>query len=67
MEYIGFPVVNDPKYSFRKQKGDGQLLHAHQLTFVHPTTEESMTVNADLPEDFKRYLQELREEVGYNE
>lgn len=67
MEYIGYPVVNDPKYTFRKQKGDGQLLHAHELTFVHPTTKESMTVNADLPAYFKGYLQKLREEVIYNE
>ncbi len=67
MEYIGYPVVNDPKYTFRKQKGDGQLLHAHELTFVHPTTKKSMTLNAELPKDFKSYLQQLREEVIYNE
>ncbi|NLZ75458.1 MAG: RluA family pseudouridine synthase [Erysipelotrichia bacterium] len=67
MEYIGFPIVNDSKYVNRKQKGDGQLLHAYELTFVHPTTKKSMTVNAPLPEDFQNYLQELREEVIYYE
>lgn len=67
LEYIGYPVVNDPKYAFRKQKGDGQLLHACELTFIHPITKESMTVKADLPKDFQQYLQNLREEVVYNE
>ncbi len=67
LEYIGYPVVNDPKYTFRKQKGEGQLLHAHQLTFVHPKTKETMTVDADLPQDFQEYLEMLRNEVIYNE
>lgn len=67
MEYIGYPIVNDPKYVYRKQKGDGQLLHAYELTFIHPTTKESMTVNAPLPDDFQKYLQQLREEVIYYE
>jgi len=61
MEYIGFPVVNDTKYAPKRQRGNGQLLHAHQLTFVHPTTGKTITVNAPLPQDFQDYLDMLRE------
>ena len=62
MQYIGFPVVGDEKYSYRKtMKTNGQLLHAHQLTFVHPRTKEQIIVEAPLPELFEEILQELRE------
>ena len=61
MEYIGFPVVNDTKYAPKRQRGNGQLLHAHELTFVHPTTGKTITVNAPLPQDFEDYLNTLRE------
>lgn len=61
MQYIGHPVVGDEKYSYRKtMKTGGQLLHAHQLTFVHPRTNETITVEAPLPTQFKEILEELR-------
>ncbi len=63
MQYIGHPVVGDEKYSYRKtMQTNGQLLHAHQLTFVHPTTHEKITVEAELPKQFQDVLDELRNE-----
>lgn len=62
MQYIGYPVVGDEKYSYRKtMKTNGQLLHAYQLTFQHPRTKEQVTVDAPLPKQFEDILQELRE------
>lgn len=61
MQYIGHPVAGDPKYSYRKPlKTDGQMLHAHQLTFVHPVTKESICVEAELPAQFQELLETLR-------
>lgn len=61
MQYIGHPVAGDPKYSYRKpMKLDGQMLHAHQLTFVHPVTKESVCVEAEMPAQFQELLDELR-------
>lgn len=61
MQYIKHPVVGDPKYSYRKTMDcNGQLLHAHQLTFVHPKTNETMVVDAPLPDDFAAILEQLR-------
>lgn len=61
MQYIKHPVVGDPKYSIRKTMDvGGQLLHAHQLTFKHPTTNEDVTVNAEIPKVFQDILDELR-------
>lgn len=61
MEYIGHPVVNDPKYAPRRLKGNGQLLHAFELTFIHPRSGRPVTVTAPLPQDFADYLSLLRE------
>lgn len=62
MQYIKHPVVGDEKYSYKKtMKVGGQLLHAHELRFIHPTTNEEVIVSAPLPELFENVLSELRE------
>lgn len=62
MQYIGFPIVGDPKYSIRKTLDtNGQMLHACELSFIHPTTNEKMTFEAPLPEEFKAVLATLEE------
>ena len=62
MKYIDHPVAGDPKYSYRKAFREfGQYLHAHQLTFVHPRTKETIVVEAECPEYFEDTLNELRE------
>lgn len=63
MRYIDHPVAGDEKYAYRKTLAtNGQLLHAHQLTFVHPRTNETIVVNAPLPPLFEEILKELRDE-----
>ncbi len=62
MQYIKHPVVGDEKYSYRKtMQLNGQLLHAHELIFIHPRTGEEIVVNAPLPELFQKVLKELRD------
>ncbi|SKA01824.1 RluA family pseudouridine synthase [Anaerorhabdus furcosa] len=62
MQYIGYPIVGDPKYAFRNTRTDteGQVLHAEALTLVHPTTNETMTFKAPLPDYFKALIEEMR-------
>ena len=63
MRYIDHPIVGDEKYGYRRRmKIGGQLLHAHQLEFVHPSTGEKMVVEAEIPQDFAEVLQRLRAE-----
>jgi len=60
LDYIGFPVVGDPKYGRRKtETKDGQFLHAKILGFIHPTTKEYLEFTADLPEYFQEFLNTL--------
>ena len=62
MQYIGYPIVGDPKYSVRKTlHTNGQMLHAYELSFIHPTTQERMTFTAPLPQEFEELLQMIRE------
>ncbi len=57
MNYIGYPVVNDPVYGKRKKFDEtGQCLHAKELGFVHPKTLKYMCFSAPLPECFLNIL-----------
>lgn len=62
MQYIGFPLVGDPKYGPKKTLDfGGQVLHAGILGFIHPTTGEYLEFSTPLPEDFEQLLTELRQ------
>ena len=61
MNYIGHPVVNDPVYGRRKIIDEtGQCLHAKTLGFIHPTTNEYMEFDSELPECFENILEKLK-------
>ena len=58
---IGYPVVGDNVYSNGKNPFgvSGQCLHAASLEFKHPVTENKIQLEADLPEYFKKILDNL--------
>jgi 23S rRNA pseudouridine1911/1915/1917 synthase len=67
--YIGHPIVGDPVYGNGRSVGvnlPGQALHAWRLTFLHPVTEEWISVTAPLPKSFTTLLAVLgrRFELG---
>ncbi|MCF0106402.1 MAG: RluA family pseudouridine synthase [Holdemanella sp.] len=63
MQYIEHPIVGDPLYGPRKTMDtEGQLLHACKLTFVHPSTNETMSFESKLDPIFEDVLQKLEEE-----
>ena len=63
MNYIGYPVVNDPVYGKRKIIDEtGQCLHAKTLGFIHPTTKKYMEFNSELPECFVNIMNQLKSE-----
>ena len=67
MSHMGHPVLGDPVYGgdktqFQKKHPSlfaGQCLHAERLTLIHPVTGETMTFEADLPDNFKQILRLL--------
>lgn len=61
MQYIGYPIVNDPVYGRRKLiDNSGQCLHAKTLGFVHPKTYEYMEFDSELPECFVNILNKFK-------
>ena len=62
MKYINHPVINDPVYN-KKIYGDfGQMLHAKEIEFVHPTTKEVMNFKCDAPKEFYEILEKYKQE-----
>ena len=62
MKYINHPVINDPVYGKNNHGEFGQLLHAKEITFTHPTTKKVMTFSCNVPEEFNKILEEYKEE-----
>ena len=62
MEYLGYPLVGDPKYSPMKTPFDinGQALHSQTLEFDHPRTGQRLHFEAPLPEDLQKIVTRLR-------
>lgn len=61
LEYINYPIVGDTLYSFKNTPDyGGQLLHAYQLQFIHPTRKELMSFTCEPPQVFNDFLSEVR-------
>ena len=57
MKYINHPVCNDPVYSNNKNIDNyGQLLHAKEITFIHPTIKKEMTFKSEPDQEFNKLL-----------
>ncbi|HEY5345645.1 MAG TPA: RluA family pseudouridine synthase [Verrucomicrobiae bacterium] len=68
-QHLGHPVVGDETYGSTKNKrlkelanyaAPRVLLHAKELSFVHPRTQKPLKFSAPLPDDFKLALKLLR-------
>jgi len=62
MSSLRHPLVGDTVYGSSKQPltGEGQVLHAGVLGFIHPGTGEYVEFSAELPEYFRDLLEKLR-------
>lgn len=67
--FLGYPLVGDETYGARQNKrlaevasysAPRQMLHAFQITFLHPVTGLRKTFKAGLPVDFENALAALR-------
>jgi 23S rRNA pseudouridine1911/1915/1917 synthase len=62
LNFIHHPIESDPVYLPQKHPLHpfGQMLHAIQLTLVHPMTKKTMTFQSPLPTYFDAILKKLR-------
>ena len=61
MNYIGFPINNDPLYGRGKSTEFGQMLHSYSIKFNHPRTGKELSFSVDPPKEFMDKLNELRQ------
>lgn len=61
MAYLGHPLAGDPVYGPKNdpERLGGQCLHARELTFVHPTTGQTIHLTCPLPDWFSDFLNRL--------
>lgn len=59
LSHLGFPITGDQMYNFEPAGFPRQLLHAAQITFCHPQSEEQMTLHAPLAADFYQFLSKM--------
>lgn len=62
MNYIGYPINNDPLYGRGKATEFGQMLHSYCIKFNHPRTGKELSFRVDPPKEFMDKLNELRGE-----
>jgi 23S rRNA pseudouridine1911/1915/1917 synthase len=62
LSHHGHPVVGDRKYGSRQAFPEGIALHARRLTVSHPITDARLEFEAPLPEAWRRFGVECREQ-----
>ena len=62
LNYIGYPIVNDPVYSKDKATEFGQFLHSTSIDFIHPITQKHIHFEQEAPLEFKEFLTRLEKE-----
>jgi 23S rRNA pseudouridine1911/1915/1917 synthase len=62
---VGHPVIGEREYN-RKPINNPllrhvarQMLHSYQIAFTHPYTQKTISISADIPEDFRQCLKNL--------
>ena len=64
LNYIGNPIAGDLVYGPKNTlEGEGQYLHAKELSIIHPETKKRIIFESDLPEYFENILSKLRNEL----
>lgn len=65
MKFVDYPIVGDPEYGRKKSFDcDGQALHAKTLGFVHPTTDEYIEFDSELPKAMTDVIAQIEELDG---
>ena len=59
MNYIGYPLFNDPVYGKEIIPNFGQFLHSYKIEFNHPITNKLIKYECKLPEVFQEYIDNL--------
>lgn len=56
LEWIGHPIVGDKKYGAKDDSAGRVCLHAHKLSFTHPTTGRVLDFSTRIPQLFEELV-----------
>ena len=59
LSHIGHPILGDPVYSNMPPKYEGQILHAKEIKFIHPTSCKELCFESELPEYFQNAIKTI--------
>ncbi len=59
LNYIGYPIYNDPVYNTKAATPFGQFLHSAKMDFIHPITGQKLHFEAPLPKYFQDFIDSL--------
>jgi 23S rRNA pseudouridine1911/1915/1917 synthase len=60
MSHIGHPIIGDELYGGKTNELKHQALHAANIAFLHPITNETINIEAPLPAYLQKFEQMLR-------
>ena len=58
--YLGTPLYGDRMYGKEDERICHQALHCENVRFIHPVTNEEIFLQASMPQDMQKLLDELR-------
>lgn len=60
--YLGTPLYGDRMYGKEDERICHQALHCENVRFIHPVTNEEIFLQASMPQDMQKLLDELRKD-----
>lgn len=63
LQDMGHPIAGDKKYDALTNPLKRLCLHANKLAFIHPYTNELLTLETPIPKEFNRIVKTLNKEV----
>lgn len=62
MRHLGHPLLGDDLYGGSPEQISRQALHCGEMTFSHPVSGETVTVQAPIPEDMQTIIDKIKED-----
>lgn len=61
MSHLGHPLLGDDLYGGSLEMINRQALHCGEISFIHPVTEEKISITTELPEDMKIIINTIKQ------
>lgn len=63
-KYMGHPILGDSLYGTASELISRQALHSHNISFIHPITNQEMSFEAKLPKDMRKILDKEQSDLS---